>query len=362
MAAVIARRALSDALALMGQVGARRGNASAPMLELRADQHGLAVLARGGDIAAEVMLAADVAAALRVHVPLLPLAPFVARLAADEVRLDLAANGAALAVRAGDAQATLPVALLPPESWEWPSEPPLAHCSAEALVRLLAVRYCAALAEYQMVLRGLLFEFGESALTVVASDGFRLASEALAVPCREQRTAVLPSKSAAVLARLLSRVTDEVALYADQARLYVAAPPYRLALSLIEGPYPEWRRVLPQQVALDVTLDVAPLLALLRRLVLFGDGMANRRVDLSFAGAQLVARCESAVGAAVEALTLPAPVNESLSVAFNGRYLIEALEAVPTPQVRLAFSGITSPTLVESVGQQHVAVVVPLRV
>ena len=132
-----------------------------------------------------------------------------------------------------------------------------------------ATSFAMAKQDVRYYLNGLLFEWHGETLLVVGTDGHRLADVGLRVAIAgDPGQAIVPADSVAILARIGAETGDrEVTLEVNRNRLAVAWSGCELISKLIEGRYPEWRRVVPKypQPAARWYLNVADFAAALHR-------------------------------------------------------------------------------------------------
>lgn len=365
---------LSEHIALLERViPSRSPNPLYTHLGLALSPGTLVLFGSNGEVDLEVRLPADVNGQGSFLVPAQPFFQLVRSLPGDLVELRL---GAELELASGLFRTRL--SLAPTEgypelffpSFEGPSAPyPLqASLGVEDLFRTLHhVRYAASNEEYRAIFRGVQLEFSETGVRAVASDGYRLALYDLARPQPFQKKVVVPARSVDEVVRVLRSVgAGEVALALGQGTLGLALRRdgeglLRMAVRLMEGEFPDYERVIPKEFSLRATLEVEPFREALRRVSVLADRQ-NHRVDLFFQEGKVLLSAEGDYGKGQEEL----PVHlegAPLAVAYNARYLLEALGPL-SGQAGLLLSGPTSPSLVRPVGEEpgYQAVVVPLRV
>lgn len=221
------------------------------------------------------------------------------------------------------------------------------------------VRYAVAVAEYQAIFRGVKLEFGEGT-RAVATDGFRLAYYHLDEATGLQGEVVLPSRSVDELIKLLGE--GEARLELGETQLSVSTGRFRLNLKLMEGSFPDYRRVIPTQFELRLTVDAKGLADAVSRVALLADKTTNNRVDFFVSDGALQITAEGAYGRSQEALSAVHEGPESQMVlAYNAKFLVDALQPIHG-EARLSFSGRTGPTVLTALEDAgYLAMVVPLR-
>ena len=96
-------------------------------------------------------------------------------------------------------------------------------------------------------LNGLLLELTEGEIKAVATDGHRLAMSELAVKGMEnERQLILPRKGVIELSRLLSEGSRDISMSLGQNQIRASMPEYTFTSKLVDGNFPDYRRVLPK--------------------------------------------------------------------------------------------------------------------
>ncbi len=219
------------------------------------------------------------------------------------------------------------------------------------------------------VLMGTLVEIEGDNITLVATDGYRLAKWSARLERGIAEGAlkyIVPSRALAESARNIgSTETLEVtALGAQSNQLSISADATSIVVRLVDGQYPNYQQVIPAKFDRSVTVNTSALISGLRRAELVAGDRASM-VKVAIADGQLIITANSdTAGNAYEEL----PVEQTgaeLTIAFNARYLIEILNHVESPQVVMEFLGPLSPAAIrplESSGTgQQLYVLMPLR-
>ena len=243
----------------------------------------------------------------------------------------------------------------------WPERSPLKADATDLAAALSAVSYAVAVAEYQAVYRGVALEVDALACNAVGTDGFRLAAYRFDLSGEPVNLgAVLPRKGAEALVRLLK--TGEVAFGLGEREAVFCADGWRFKTGLMEGTYPDWRRVIPGQFALSCELDAASLIDALKRVSILSDAGTNKRLDLHFAAGGVTLTADGPYGNArgfVEGTC--SGEKPELFIAFNADFLTQALAKIDGAAL-LQFSGETTPAILSQVGgTAYTAMCVPLR-
>jgi len=220
------------------------------------------------------------------------------------------------------------------------------------------------------VLMGTLLELAGDRITLVATDGYRLAkwSTTLARGLEDGASAkyIVPSRALQEAARNLGGAeTVEVSALGPAAnQLAFTAGSASIVVRLVDGQYPNYQQVIPAQFDRSIAINAQALVAGLRRAELVAGDRASM-VKVAIANQQLIITANSdTTGNAYEELEVEQQ-GDDLTIAFNARYLVEILNHVEGPRVRLEFLGPLSPAAVRPAepteGRDQMYVLMPLR-
>ncbi|MCS7089208.1 MAG: DNA polymerase III subunit beta [Verrucomicrobiota bacterium] len=238
----------------------------------------------------------------------------------------------------------------------------------EALAGMLRkTAYAVSTDESRYVLNGVFFSLREAKLTLVATDGRRLAlvEQELAVPEGVTADFILPSKAVHEVSRLVPGEGDTRLRFGENQVAFEFAggqgSRIQMVSKLVEGNYPNYRQVIPSESKFRVSLPREELLHALRRAEFMTSDKANS-VKLTFTRNNLALTANSPdVGEARESLAVNFN-GADLSIAFNPRYLIEPLTALDEyEEVFLELTDELSPGVLK-VNGPFLYVVMPMRI
>jgi DNA polymerase-3 subunit beta len=218
------------------------------------------------------------------------------------------------------------------------------------------------------VLMGTLLEIEGDTLTMVATDGYRLArfTTALESASSEPEKYIVPSRALAEVARNLGGAEQIAvsALGAQNNQLQMTAGNVSITVRLVDGQYPQYQQVIPAKFDRTVTASTQGLIGALRRAELVAGDRASM-VKFAIANHTLVVTASSDTsGNAYEELEIE-QTGEDLTIAFNARYLVEILNHVKSEKVVMEFLGPLSPAAIRPVepldAGTQLYVLMPLR-
>lgn len=215
--------------------------------------------------------------------------------------------------------------------------------------------------ETRYVLNGILFSFKENKLTLVATDGRRLALVDLEIefPRSQEVDIIVPTKAVTELGRLLGDEGD-VRLSVGENQVSFRINDTLLASKLIEGNYPNYRQVIPGEAKERVTLERELFLNAVHRVSLLSSEKSNS-VKLVFSKNNIeIAANTPDVGEARESLAV-AYKGREFSIAFNPEFLQAPLRALPNDEVFLDLIDEMSPGVIK-IQSPFLYVLMPMRI
>jgi DNA polymerase-3 subunit beta len=219
--------------------------------------------------------------------------------------------------------------------------------------------------ESRYVLNGIFFSLKDNKMTLVATDGRRLALADEEVDISEKSSGefIVPAKAVNELNRLLQEKGDvEIKFGENQASFALKDDKgfsVLLITKLIEGNYPNYKQVIPGETKERIALAREELLQALRRAEIMTSEKANS-VKLTFGKNNLAITANTPeVGEARESLAVNYKGKE-MAIAFNPRYLIDALSALTEDEVFFELIDELSPGVLKINGP-FLYVVMPMR-
>jgi DNA polymerase-3 subunit beta len=198
---------------------------------------------------------------------------------------------------------------------------------------------------------------------MVATDGGRLAVRRAKVGgAKGKIAAIVPSKIMAELVRVLGSVEGEVSVASHENQLIFALPGMRFISRLIAGQFPNYEQVIPKEFKQRITVGTERLLRGVRRASITARDSANV-VRLNAAeGTLTVSSNTPDVGKAQEDIEVKIE-GDPIPVAFNAKFLMDALANIDAPDVHFDLTGPLSPgALHPTDNAEYVYVLAPVRV
>lgn len=234
------------------------------------------------------------------------------------------------------------------------------------------IAFAAAADEGRPILTGVLTEIKRGQLELVATDGFRLSHKTAKIDTNDEVTfkAIIPRRTFEEVVRLIGEdlmsSDDKIEMSAseNQNQMIFKIGQTQLSSRLIEGQFPSWEKIIPASYVNRMEVERVELLKAVKLASVFARDAANvlkiEVGDTSHTNVKVSAQAKEFGGQVSEVDARIA--GEPVSIAFNSKFLSEALSACGSPQVSIEFSGNVSPALIKPVGEEGLEyVIMPIR-
>jgi DNA polymerase III subunit beta len=216
--------------------------------------------------------------------------------------------------------------------------------------------------EARPVLTGVLLEVSREGVTLVATDSYRLAVRELIATAAGEGRAIVPERAMSEAGRAAATVEKgEIEIFLDDSQVSFQVGQLTLTSRLIEGEFPNYRQVIPNDTQHQLALPAEPLQHALRRVALLS-AERSRAIKFELAEGKLSLSSNNPdLGEAREELDVDY-AGPPLAIAFNARYLIDAVGACGAKEVRISLRDPLSPALLAPTDDEDsLAVVMPMR-
>ena len=191
-------------------------------------------------------------------------------------------------------------------------------------------------------LNGALLLMGRGRLTLVATDGHRLAfvsHELGAAVAGDELRLIVPRKALSEVQKMTESLGDEDEVVFGKAdnQIYFVVGTHKLTSNLLEGNFPRYENVMPQSSEITVMLPTEGLAQAVRRVALLASERYGRAVRLGLTSGKLQLSSRTEMGEAEEVLEVDYD-GTPIEIGFNARYLIDYLSVVGSPSVSLELS------------------------
>lgn len=222
------------------------------------------------------------------------------------------------------------------------------------------VAFAAATDESRPTLTGVYMGMDGESITLATTDGFRLAVRGLEAEkgVDGKHVVLVPARSMSEVARIVGLYPDkeqgemEITFREKRNQAIFSMPRVSVVTQLIDANYPNFRAIVPSKYGTSVELDGKDLSRALRVANLFARDSSNivrieveeKREDGS--GNKVIVRAISAESGDNESVIDAIVEGPSMEIAFNGRYLVDAVGAIGDGKIRIELSKANAPGVI----------------
>ena len=234
------------------------------------------------------------------------------------------------------------------------------------------VAFAASSDEARPVLMGVLVQVDKDKLTMAAADGFRLSvrKAVLSTPSSSPVSAIVPAQALKELARVATDSEEPIYMVLPKGRGQVVfrVKDVEVVSQLIDGTFPDYQQIIPRSYKSRTLVSTSSLLKACKQAEIFArEGSNVARFNIKSAQGEMQPS-EVEISATSEETGKNETIVEAtvdgggLLIAFNVKFLREALEVIRTPNVALETSAPNAPGVVKPVGDdQFLHVIMPMH-
>ena len=208
--------------------------------------------------------------------------------------------------------------------------------------------------ELRPVMNGIYFDITPEHLAIVASDGHKLVrTRNKSIKSETPMSFILPKKPANLLKNVLSKNEDDVIIRFDDRNEGISFAEGPLSCRLIEGRYPNYNSVIPQDNPNELTLDRNVLVGVLRRVLPFASD-SSQQIRLHLEMGKIIISSEDIdfYTSAKEEITCDYSDN-TMDIGFKGTSLMEILNNLDCNEVLLQLADPSRPCLILPATQEE---------
>ena len=190
--------------------------------------------------------------------------------------------------------------------------------------------------ELRPVMNGIYFDIAPSSITFVASDGHKLVRDrCFSVHGEENASFILPKKPAKTLKDILGKEAGDASIKWDENLAEISIENFTLLCRLIEGRYPNYNSVIPNDNPYKIRIDRQAFISALRRVLVFANSTTNL-VKIRIANNSLVVSSQDIDYStnAEESIVCEYEGN-AMNIGFKGTFLTDILNSISSQDVIL---------------------------
>ncbi|HEX6701743.1 MAG TPA: DNA polymerase III subunit beta [Gaiellaceae bacterium] len=328
---------------------------------LRAEGDELHLAATDMELSLRTSLAAEVEGTGAVVVPGRLLVDLARLLPEQEVQIEHRAEEGVVRITCGAASYRLNTY----NAEDFPRLPELGSLDTflvdrEALLDTVArVARSASRDESRPVLTGILARFEGGKIVMAATDSYRLSVKETALEGKApELEAIIPARALGELARI-AQTGEELELGVHENQVVFAVDGVWLTTRRIDGQFPNYKQLLPEQFEHELALPRSELLDVVRRTSVMAQ--RNSPLRLRFSDGELTVSAQTQdIGEAQETLPV-AYTGDPLEIGFNAEFLRDGIESIDADELRLNLISPLRPAVMKGEGDDFSYLIMPIR-
>lgn len=226
--------------------------------------------------------------------------------------------------------------------------------------------FAAAGYESNNLLSGVVCDISENTLEMASTDGNRLARVREKIEqkgTKQSSQLIIPSKTLQEFIKMSSFIEEDfVKIFTDKTKLIIKSSNIMLISRLMEGQYPKYNQLIPQESPKEVIVNILQLVSSLERVAV----MVNERtsiVKFEFKENKLVLTADTPDSGASEDEIDIDYTSEELKIAFNYKYVLESLKNMETAEVKIGLNTSLSATVLKpNNDEDYICLIMPVQI
>lgn len=225
--------------------------------------------------------------------------------------------------------------------------------------------FAAAGYESNNLLSGVVCDISENILEMASTDGNRLARVREKIENKTKTGQyIIPSKTLQEFEKMSSFIDeDSIKIYTDKAKLIIKSENTMIISRLMEGQYPKYNQLIPQESPKVAIVNKLQLISSLERVAI----MVNEKtsiVKFEFKENKLILSADTPdSGASEDEINIEYAEKEELKIAFNYRYVLDSLKNMETTEVKIGLNSSLSATVLKPNNEEdYTCLIMPVQI
>lgn len=240
--------------------------------------------------------------------------------------------------------------------------------SRDLLNAINQVSFSAAADNTRPIFSGIFFRAEKEGLRMVATDSYRLAEKVVKINKEDKnlKTFIVPTRTINEVGKILKDAGEKVNICFDENQVLFDFGSIHLVSRLIEGQYPNYDPLIPNEFESEVIVDKQELFNVCKVASLFAKESANSiklgvKITEDGKGKLLITGQGVQIGESVNEIPVKAK-GKDLEISFNAKYILDVLPNIPEKSIEIRFAGSASPGLIQGEGNKdYTYVIMPLK-
>ena len=213
------------------------------------------------------------------------------------------------------------------------------------------------------ILKGVLFEIKKNELNMVALDGYRLALRKGKINTENSHKVVIPDKTLSEVSRIINSEEEnkiDINIAENHVIFYIGKS--KIISRLLEGEFINYKQIIPNEFNTKIIVETKKLIDCLERASLISTESKKNLVKMNILEDKVIILSNSELGKGYEEIEIEKE-GENIEIAFNSKYIIEALKVIEEEKVIFSFTTNVRPGIIKPVNNDnYIYLVLPVRI
>ena len=210
---------------------------------------------------------------------------------------------------------------------------------------------------------GTLFEIKNKEITLVSVDGYRMAMRTEPIKEDLDFKFVVPGKTLREVLRLLPANDEQIKISAGMRHILFEVGDYIIISRLLDGEFLDYQSTVPKTVKNTVIVSAQDFIDSIERVSLLITDRLKSPVRCVFSKDKINVSCITTVGKADDEVACSSDIKSDFEIAFNNKYMTDALKNTDCDEVKVQLSGALSPIkILPKEGNSFLFLVLPVRI
>ncbi|MBR2588248.1 MAG: DNA polymerase III subunit beta, partial [Bacilli bacterium] len=219
--------------------------------------------------------------------------------------------------------------------------------------------------ETRPVLTGINFKIEDNILECTATDSYRLAIKRIILPNKvnEKSNIIIPTKNLNELIKLMNNDEEDVEMHIFGNKVVFKLSEITMMTRLISGTYPDTSKLIPETFELTMNVNYNDFYnAIDRASLLTSESDKNTIKFESNNEIALISSNIPEIGNVEEKIKVEKDNEQEIKIAFNSRFMMEAIRAIESDEIKLMFNGEIKPIILKnSESDDLIQLILPIR-
>ncbi|MCI9585325.1 MAG: DNA polymerase III subunit beta [Bacilli bacterium] len=205
--------------------------------------------------------------------------------------------------------------------------------------------------ESRPVLTGINFKIEGNIMECTATDSYRLAIKKIELneKAEENSNIIIPTKNLNELVKLMNEDEDTIEMHIFGNKVVFKFGPLTMMTRLISGTYPDTSKLIPSEFTLTMNIKLSDFYSAIDRASLLTNESDKNTIKLaSKENTVVISSNIPEIGNVEEKITVEKSKEEDIKIAFNSKFMLDAVRVLDADEIELMFNGEFKPIIIKN--------------